>query len=134
MANMDSIKKLIDAEIDKIASMPSLTDAAVCTLDKLIDIKKDINELEDHDMVGYSQRAYGLYYDDGMRNNNSYRMPMYPDRHYDRGRDMYDRGRSYNDGYSGDERMAEHLRKAMDMAQDETDREAIRKLMSKIGV
>ena len=135
MANMEGLKKLVDSELDKIAGMPQLSDAAVCTLDKLIDIRKDINEVEMDEMNGgYSQKGYGLYYDDGMRyyNGNSYRMPMRRE-YYDGGR-SYNDGRMYDGGYSGVERMRDHLRMAMDAAQDETDREMIRKVMSKLNM
>lgn len=127
MADLDAIKKLIDADFDKIASMPSLTDSAICELDKLADIWLDIDKIQNRENGGYSQRAYGLYYDDGSRNyDNSYR---YSDDRY------YDRGRSYDDGrgYSGDDRgVTEHLRKAMNMARDEKDREEIRSLMTRL--
>ncbi len=46
----DKLCKQIDNEIDKIANMPSLNDATLANLYKLIDIKKDLLEIEEKEM------------------------------------------------------------------------------------
>lgn len=46
----DKLCKQIDAEIDKIANMPTLNDTTLANLYKLIDIKKDLLEIEEKEM------------------------------------------------------------------------------------
>lgn len=98
----DKLCKQIDAEIEKIANMPSLNDATLGNLYKLIDVKKDLLEIEEKEMElgmdeyqGYSMRQGGGYsnaYRGGQGGGsnrggqggggNSRRSPMYYDDGY----------------------------------------------------
>lgn len=63
----DKLCKQIDTEIEKIANMPSLNDTTLANLYKLIDVKKDLLEIEEKEMElgmdeyqgGYSMRQGG---------------------------------------------------------------------------
>lgn len=84
----DKLCKHIDSEIEKISNMPSLNDVTLANLYKLIDIKKDILEIDEKEMRlnmedyqgggnsfrgyrGNSSRMSGRYYDDGYSMNYS---------------------------------------------------------------
>lgn len=102
--------KQIDSEIEKIANMPSLNDATLANLYKLIDVKKDLLEIEEKEMElgmdeyqGYSMRQGGGYSNAyrggqgggsnrGQGGGNSRRAPMY----YDDGYSMNNGGNSYD--------------------------------------
>lgn len=92
----DKLCKQIDAEIEKISAMPSLNDVTLANLYKLIDVKKDILEIEEKEMelgmgeyqgnsmrqsyrnMGGNSRMNSRYYDDG------YSMNGYGGNSYDR--------------------------------------------------
>lgn len=138
--NYDNVKKIVDCEIDKIGAKGDMNDADLANLYKLVDIRKDLAEIEEKEMEinGYSQRVmYGIYddgvtpgesyrgmnsrmrgnsYNNGGYNNNSYRMPVYY-------------GNSMGDGHGS---MMDHLNQAMNMAQSDRERDAIRDIMSKM--
>lgn len=93
--DMDRICKLLDCELDKISSKTELNDANLANLYKLVDIKKDLLEIEEKEMeLGDMESG----------NSNRY-MPMYDTRgnsnrmsNYRRGGNSYRRGnRYYND-------------------------------------
>lgn len=106
--------KQIDAEIEKIANMPSLNDATLGNLYKLIDVKKDLLEIEEKEMElgmdeyqdGYSMRqggggGYSNAYrggqggggsNRGQGGGNSRRAPMYYDDGYSMNGGSYDQG------------------------------------------
>ena len=128
----DKLFKQIDAEIDKISAMPSLTDVALGNLYKLIEIKKGIlkidvleGELEPMNM-GYSNRnqyASRSYSNTG----NSYDGRMGGSSNHYVDTPIYGGGYSMdgNDAYS-------HLEQAMRVARSDREREAIRQAMSKM--
>ena len=131
MADYEKIRKLLDCEMDKIASKPELTDASLSNLYTLVDVIKDLDEIEEKDMElrGYSQRTMVGYYDDGVR-GNSYRMGR--GNSYRSGGD----GRMMNYGYSmdaGPDYMFDHLQQAMNSATTDKEREAIRQVMMNLG-
>ena len=80
----DKLCKQIDTEIEKIANMPSLNDATLANLYKLIDVKKDLLEIEEKEM----ELGMDMYQGNSMRSSyrnmggNSNRMPA---RYYDDG-------------------------------------------------
>lgn len=126
------IYKLLDCEMEKIAAKPELNDAMLSNLYKLVDVKKDLLEIEEKEMKV-----------DEMESGNSYRMGN-PDG-YMRGnsnRNSYRRGgmsrrgmgRYYNDGYSMDDGgdVLDYLEDAMSHARTEQEREAIRQTMMKL--
>ena len=101
-------KEIVLSEIDGINQKGSLNETMLCNLDKLVDIYKDIETIEamdDYGDDGYSERRY---YDGG----SSYGLS----RGYSRGGDMID-----------------HLRKAMDMARTETERDNIRRMIDQMS-
>lgn len=127
----DMVCKLIDNEIEKISKMPSLNDAALANLYKLVDVKKDLLEIDEKEMNMYGDMGNSIRY-----MPNSYRQPIY---------DSY-RGMSYDmpgyrGGYSMDNQMMQqpaggdsymHLEEAMRNAKTEPEREAIRQVMNKL--
>lgn len=129
----DKICKQIDNEIEKISNMASLNDVTLSQLYKLIDIKKDILEIDEKEMElgepmmnGNSFRSgyarMGNSYQQGRVDNNSNRYMYEP---------VY--ANSYDGGYSmaGSDAYA-HLEQAMRSARTENEREAIRQAMSKM--
>lgn len=124
----DMICKHLETELDKIAKMPSITDAALNNLHKLTDTKKNLlkirlleEQLNGNNMGGsYGRNNYGGSY--GGNYGGSY------------GRDNYSRGRYDNSygmgGYSRND-MYSHLEAAMRDARNEQEREEIRQLMTR---
>ena len=121
----------VDAELEKISKMPSLTDVALRNLNDLTDTKKNLLKIDiltqqldggnsfrgTSNSYGYSMgNSYG-YSMNG--NSNRYMEPMY--------------GNSYDGGYSmhGSDAYS-HLEQAMRAARTEDEREAIRQAMSRI--
>lgn len=130
MVDYEKIRKMVECELDKIAALPELNDTTLMQVDKLVDIAKDINELESQGMSfgGNSQRSYGGSYN----GQNSYRSGRESYGSYNNGR-SYNQG--YNQGYSmhgSRDALMESLNVAMDNAQNDHERNAIRELMNKI--
>ncbi len=147
----DQIKDMLCDELEEIAKKKELTTNSLEVLYKGVDILKDISTIKAMEKeypeegysenYGYSQGYYGrmpyYMYDDGMgmshegssyargRGSNARRDSM--------GRYSSD-GRSYDysrDGYSGDTK--EELQKLMNSAQNDREREAIRKALDSMG-
>lgn len=100
----DKLCKHIDTEIEKISNMPALNETTLANLYKLIDIKKDLLEIEKKELElgmeeyqGNSMRGNGYSYRGGQGVGNS-RMPA---RYYGNGYSMDD---SYGGPYDYDER------------------------------
>lgn len=118
--------KQMDAEFDKYSKLPSLNDATLQNLWKLIDTKKNLlkiekleKELHGDMMDGYSMRGgysrdYGSSYDNYGNSNRMMPGPIYGG--------SYDMGYSRNDSYS-------HLEAAMRDAKNDQEREEIRQIM-----
>ena len=129
--NYDKVKRMVECEIDKIASQPELNDTTLLQLDKLIDILKDMGEFASEPM---------MIEDDVKRSSHGYYVSQAPDYYYGRSR-MYDNGRgsdysrSYGSGRSmtgSHEDLMRHLEAAMDTAQNDRERTAINELMDKM--
>ena len=121
MVDYNVIRDLVECEIEKIGKSEQLNETTLHFLDKLVDIRKDIDEIEMNDGIAD-------YYEDWADNNkrglgSSYR------RSYSRGR-TYRRG--YGNSYGGNDDTMEHLHMAMNSAQSESEREAIRKVIEKM--
>jgi len=120
MDTYDKIYDILEKELDEIANKGALTADSLMSLDKIVDIIKDINEICDHDEnTGYSQRGY-VYTNGGnsyRRGGNSYRD----------GRRSYNRGNSYR-GSRHDEReeILNHLDYLMETSGTEKERQAIK--------
>lgn len=70
----DKLCKQIDAEIEKIANMPSLNDTTLANLYKLIDVKKDLLEIEEKEMeLGMDEYQGGYSMRQGGGGSNAYR-------------------------------------------------------------
>lgn len=129
----NKIYKLLDCELEKIAAKPELNDAMLSNLYKLVDVKKDLLEIEEKEMKVEEMESGNSYrmgspdsYMRGNSNRNSYR----------RGGNSNRRGMSryYNDGYSMDDGgdVMDYLEDAMSHARTEQEREAIRQTMMKL--
>jgi len=117
MADYYKIKNLVNCEIDKIASRQELNDASLSNLYKLVDVLKDVTEVEEKEMemngysgMNYRNNSYGNSYNYGM--NNGYR------------------GYSMNDSRGA---VIQHLEQAMQTAQNDKERDAIRELIGKMN-
>lgn len=121
----------VDAELEKISKMPSLTDVSLRNLNDLTDTKKNLlkidiltQQLEGGNSFRGSSNSYGYSMGNSYGypmngNSNRYMEPMY--------------GNSYDGGYSmhGSDAYS-HLEQAMRAARTENEREAIRQAMSQI--
>jgi len=117
----DKLHDLVDCEIDKIANKPELNDSLLANLYKLVDVKKDLFEIEEMEIGGDNQSGNSYRYGGSYRSGN---------RGYSRrGSNMSYR---YDNGYSmdNDNSSYAHLEEAMKHASSEQEREAIRKLIN----
>ena len=115
---MYDVQDLVMKEIKKITDSGEINDKSLCDLDKLVDIYKDISEIEGEPGVSRTSRRYRLY-DDGYTNMDGSGRG--------RGRMMY------NDGYSRGGDMYSYLEDAMNMARNDVEREKIRRFMSELN-
>lgn len=107
----NGIREMVNCELMKMTQKGELDKAMLESLDKLVDILKDLDEIENGG-GGYSQRR--MYYD--YDNGNSYR--------YSRNDGRYSR--------HGNNQVIDHLYKAMDQAQSESERQAIQMAIDKV--
>lgn len=120
----DDLREMIEKELDEIVQQGQMDGNTIECVYKMIDILKDIGEIETHDS-GYSMYPYAW-------EGNSYR----------RGRDSmgrftssYDRSMSNRGGYSrGGEReeIMAKMGRMMDGAASETERQAIQRIMNQL--
>ncbi len=107
----NGIREMVNCELMKMTQKGELDKAMLESLDKLVDILKDLEEIENGGS-GYSQRR--MYnYDYDYDNRNSYR-----------GGGRYSR--------HGNNQVVDHLYKAMDQAQSESERQAIQMAIDKV--
>lgn len=137
MKVFDEIRDMLCDELEEIAKKKELTSSSLEIIGDAVDIVKDISTIkameQEYPTVGYSRDGYS---------NGSYGRPVYMNdgdvgNSYARGRigdvkrDSMGRysneGYSRNDGYSGDTK--EELHRLMDAAQNDKEREAIRKAL-----
>lgn len=133
----EKLDKLLDCELEKIATKPELNDASLSNLYKLIDVKKDLAEIAKTEMEMDEMETGNSY-----RSGNSYARGNSNRVYYRRGgnsnSNSYRRGRymmPYNDGYSmdnGEDDVLNYLEEAMSRARNEQEREAIRQAMMKM--
>ena len=112
----EDIRDMVMKELEGIASRGELEDSTLCALDKLVDIWKDMDEIEGHE-GGYSQDSRYSY---GRRTRYN----------YDRGGN-YSRGSRYG-GYSREGSTIEKLNHMMEDASSETERDVIRRIMDNL--
>ncbi|MCR5503423.1 MAG: hypothetical protein K6F53_10475 [Lachnospiraceae bacterium] len=113
----EDVKCLVESEIDIISKKTEMSEQDLMSLDKLIDIVKDLHEVEAMETNGYSGKVvmpyYGyIGYDDGNsygrggnRNGSNYNQGNYA-QNGNSGRNYANSGRnSYGRGYDDDMRM-----------------------------
>ena len=113
--DFEALHNLVDCEIDKIATKNELSDASLANLYKLVDVKKDLFEIEDREMGGMNSGSYRSipYRGGGYSRRNDRMMPQY----------AYSMDNKDESSYT-------YLEEAMKHAASEQEREAIRKLMN----
>lgn len=123
---LERIWEMMYCELDDMGKKEKLDSKDIELIGDFVDILKDINEIESHIDMGYSQMNGSSY----MNGRSGRMMPMY------RNGSSYGRGRSMNDGYSrhgSRDEMLDRLQDIADMAQDEKDRKAVERLMSQMS-
>lgn len=131
MANTyEKLRDLLEGEIDEIVNGGSLDKEKLHCLYEMVDVIKDIGEIDDHD-TGYSMGR--MYYDPMMMgysgaNRNRDSMGRYSRTGYSRG-GSYNGGNSYRGGYSRGGDTMSNLQAMMQDAQTEQERDAIRRVM-----
>jgi hypothetical protein len=136
MKMYEQIKDMLCDELEGIAKKKELTSSSLDVIYRSVDILKDLATIkameQEYPDEGYSKDGYSQGYSQGYFN----RMPIYAydgDMSYARKRDSMGRysrdghydGRSYD--YSGDTK--EELQRIMSMAQNDRERDAIRKAL-----
>ena len=120
----DAIREMINCELEKMTKRGELDKAMLDNLDKLVDVLKDLDEIEGKgsmdDMGMYSNRYRGNSY--GMMPRGGY----YYDGGYNRNDGMYSRN-------NGSNPVVDHLYKAMDQAQTDSEKQAIRTALEKLN-
>ena len=135
----DQIREMLCDELEEIAKKKELTTNSLDVIYKGIDIIKDISTIhameQEYPSEGYSNDSgysqgyyhrmpYYMYDDMGMSHDNSY------GRGRNTQRDSMGRYSSY-DGYSGDTK--DELQRLMNNAQNDREREAIRKALDSMN-
>ncbi len=135
MKMLDDLRECLFTELDKIAREKSINATSLEHIHKLTDSIKNIYKIEMLDEGGYSEagewHANGSY---GNESSYANRGQHYVRGHYSRD-DGYSgrrdsRGRYSRDGGRSD--MLEHLRDMMNDADNDKDREAIRRCLKQI--
>lgn len=157
---MDKIKELVDKELKCIEETGTLNEQSLAALDKLVDIKKDIAEIEkmeeSEEMRYYEDDTYGARRRDsrgrymarggrGSGRYSNYRMPDYFGKmqdgyeDYTEGMERYRAGGSYGDHDKGMEALEYMLEAVVDFvetlqedAQNPEEVELIKKYVRKI--
>lgn len=115
----EDLRSIIMKELEDIVSRGELDDGTLMCVDKLVDIIKDIDEIEGHES-GYSNTGTSRY------NRMSY--------------DNYSRGRggmgrfenSFRGGYSRDGSTIEKLNRMMNEASSDMERDVLRRVIDSI--
>ena len=130
----DELRDIVEKEIDNIVKKGSLDQNSLCNLDKLIDIVKDIKEVNvgyEDNYSGYRGYIYNDGYSGRMMNNRG--SENYND--YGRSNYQYDGYMNYsnmNNRYSGNDEKAHMLslmEEVMRHASNNEEREEIRKMI-----
>lgn len=133
---LDKLSNLIYSEIENETKKGSLTPETVRTIGYAVDILKDITcmKKDETEMSGgysghYPQRGYNItpYY--------SYDDRMMPDMSYAQRRDRmgrYSSDNGYDDGGYSRGNDVEHLKRMMNTARNEQERESLRKLIAQM--
>ena len=131
----DGLHEILLCEIDKIVKTGEINDKQLAQLDTLVDIMKDIKEMDAEDN-GYSQRGgnnsmfvsppmYPYMYDN-MASRNSYGGNSYNNMDYNGGNS--NRGGGYSRGS-----MRDHYEDLMANARTDQERDTIRQMMMRMN-
>lgn len=131
----DGLHEILLCEVDKIVKTGEINDKQLAQLDTLVDIMKDIKEMEAEDN-GYSQRGgnnsmfvsppmYPYMYDN-MVSRNSYGGNSYNNMDYNGGNS--NRGGGYSRGS-----MRDHYEDLMANARTDQERDTIRQMMMRMN-
>lgn len=121
MDTYDKIYDILEKELDEIAEKGSLTSDSLMSLDKIVDIIIDIDEICNKDNGGYSQRGYAY-------GGNSYRRG-----NGNRGGYSRTNANRNNRGYSrrdDREEILNHLDYLMETSGTEKERQAIKEALN----
>lgn len=134
----DNLRDMIEGEIEGIVKIGELNQNSLCNLDKLVDIAKDIEEIEKHQEDRYGYSGYRGNYDDGYsrrgremyendRYDNRYRSPRETD-----GYIRYEGDMKYSGDMGNKEHMLSLMRQAMEQATSQEEHDEIMKMVKKI--
>jgi len=114
--NADRLVSMLNTEISQIINEGRLSKDVVCLLGEMVDVLKDIKELDKESMdEGYSQM--GRSYDDG----------------YSYARDRMGRYTSHDRSYNSNrDHLMNKMNQFMDQASNESERELVRRIMREI--
>ena len=137
MKEFDRIKDLVYDEIEQISHRNQLDKDSVCVIGELVDILKDIGTVEMFEEGVYvPEDEYSLASGGDYSQRGGYSSRYYNDRGNNyRGGNGYSR-RGGRSGYSRDDakdHMIMKLENLMNEAQDEQDKQSIRRLIDQIG-
>lgn len=126
---LENLRDIVMREIDQINQRGELDENSLVCAYKLVDIVKDIEEIEEKE-EGYSQRGYSMMYPHYMMDNgNSYRGMSNNSYGYSR------RNRDSMGRYSRDterENIMAKIGHMMDTAASETERQTIQRIMNQL--
>lgn len=127
-STMEDLREMMCDELDEIVKKDSLDNTQLEQVYKLVDIIKDIDEINMNGMseIGYSQTGMMPIWNTGNSYRNGYANSGYANRNRD------SMGRYSRTGYSRDgdnEHMIQKLERMMDEAPTEREREAIRRCL-----
>ena len=130
--NFDRIKDMLYQEIDEIGNQNGLTIDCVEALGEMVDILKDIAEIEAMENYNYQDNGYsnGGY---SQRGGRTYR--YYDGNSYNGGNGSYGSRMMRRNGYSredGKQYMISELERMMNEVQNENDKMEIHKLVEKM--
>ncbi len=136
MKEFDRIKDLVYDEIEQISHRNQLDKDSVCVIGELVDILKDIGTVE-----MFEEGAYVPEDEYSLASGNYSQRGGYSSRYYNDRGNSYRGGSGYTrrggrSGYSRDDakdHMIMKLENLMNEAQDEQDKQSIRRLIDQIG-
>lgn len=135
----ENLRDMIENEIEGIVKIGELNQSALCNLDKLVDIAKDIEEIDKYHEEKYGYSGYsGRMYNDGRDNRRDYDWDRYDDGRYETRKRATDGYVRYEGDmkYSGDMGNKDHMlslmKQAMEQATSQEERDEIMKMIKKM--
>lgn len=127
--NADKMCALINKEMGKILDMPELTKDSLCLLGEMVDIMKDIKEIDGEGGMMEETNSYR-----GYSNRGSYNGGGYSNRYGYNGVGMggYSSRRGMRSMDSERDRIFSKMEQFMDQASNEGERQLVRRIMDSI--